>query len=374
MRLSLRPWGSSANGDRKVRRLRRAASLAVAAVFPVMIMLPAAGSVASATQGRVPATVRPALSNDPVVCSGPKPTVYMVGSVANSTFWQAIENGFVQGGQDFCVHAIYSAPNAHTSTDEIGLLQAALATHPSGIAVNYVDHTIYNITLKILAAHVNIVMFNNNRFEPVNGVASTATTNPAVTSIPYIGQDEDKSGAVLATAFLPYIPKGKTVLWFPVVPGVEVITLRGDGLASVLKANHIPMQFLEAPGAPGNEGLDETQDEAVVCSYLKGHPEIGAVMATSATAPGTALCEQRDHLHIPIAEFDVDLQSADFIKDGYIKVALDQQPFWQGYLAAEDLAFEARFKLTPVSVNSGTEIVTAANVNNVIYAINHGKD
>jgi simple sugar transport system substrate-binding protein len=298
----------------------------------------------------------------------------MVGSVANSTFWQAIENGFVQGGADFCVHAIYSAPNAHTSTDEIGLLQAALATHPTGIAVNYVDHTIYNITLKILAAHVNIVMFNNNRFEPVNGVASTATTNPAVTSIPYIGQNEDKSGAVLATAFLPYIPKGKTVLWFPVVPGVEVITLRGDGLASVLKANHIPMKFLEAPGAPGNEGLDETQDEAVVCSYLKGHPEIGAVMATSATAPGTALCEQRDHLHIPIAEFDVDLQSADFIKGGLIKVALDQQPFWQGYLAAEDLAFEARFKLTPVSVNSGTEIVTAANVDNVIYAINHGKD
>src|SRR5690242_12205857 len=71
-------------------------------------------------------------SNNPVSCTGTKPTVYMIGSVTNSTTWQAIQNGFVQGGQDFCLHAIYSAPNSHTNTDEIGLISAALASHPAG--------------------------------------------------------------------------------------------------------------------------------------------------------------------------------------------------------------------------------------------------
>ena len=142
----------------------------------------------------------------------------------------------------------------------------------------------------------------------------------------------------------------------------------------MLDAHGIHHEFLEAPGAPGQEGLDETQDEAVVCSYLKGHPEIGAVVATSATAPGTALCEQKSGLHIPIAEFDIDAQSAQFIQQGLITVTLDQQPWLQGYLAAEDLALKLRFHLSPVNVGTGTLLVTKANVATVIAAIADGKD
>jgi ABC-type sugar transport system substrate-binding protein len=314
-------------------------------------------------------------TGDPVSCgSGAKPTVYMIGSVTNSTTWQAIENGWLAGGRDFCLHAVYSAPNQSTDPAEIALISSALAAHPAGIAINYVDHTIYQSTLDAVNGHLAVVLFNNNRFEPVNGVASTATTDPRITSLAFVGQNEDKSGAILATAFLPYIPAGKAVLWFPVSPGVEVITLRGNGVYSVLDAHGIKHEFLEAPGAPGQEGLDESQDEAVVCAYLKAHPEIGAVVATSATAPATALCEQKEGLHLPIAEFDIDLQSAQFVQKGIITVVLDQQPWLQGYLSAENLALEIRYHLSPVNVSTGTLLVTKANVANVIAAIKDGKD
>jgi simple sugar transport system substrate-binding protein len=348
-------------------RRRGVSAGAAVASLAVLLLATACSSGSASSSGGGDA-------NDPVSCTGAKPTVYMVGSVTNSTTWQAIENGFLQGGKDFCLHAVYSAPNSHTNTDEIGLISAALAARPAGIAINYVDHTIYQSTINALNQGTAIVLFNNNRFEAVNGDAGTATTDPRVTTLPYVGQDEEKSGSVLANAFLPDIPAGKTVLWFPVVPGVEVITLRGQGVYSVLDAHHIPHEFLQAPGAPGQEGLDETQDEAVVCSYLKGHPEVGAVIATSATAPGTALCEQRDHLHIPIAEFDIDQQSAQFIQQGLITVTLDQQPWWQGYLAAENLAMELRYHLSPVNAGTGTLLVTKANVANVLISIKDGKD
>lgn len=339
-----------------------------------LVVIAAAGALALAACSSNGATQGGGSGNNATSCKGTEPTVYMIGSVANSTFWQSLENGFLQGGKDFCLHAVYSAPDAHTDTDEIGLISSALAAKPAGIAINYVDHTIYNSVIDAENDHLALVLFNQNRFEPVNGVASTATTNPQITSLPFIGQDEETSGGILANAFLKYIPPGKKALWFPVVPGVEVITLRGNGIYSVLNAHHIGHEFLEAPGAPGQEGLDETQDEAVVCSYLKGHPEIGAVFATSATAPGTALCEQKEGLHIPIAEFDVDMQSANFIKEGYIKVAIDEEPFWQGYLAAETLAFKIRYQIPPFSADTGGVLVTKANVNSVIYAIKHGKD
>jgi len=312
--------------------------------------------------------------NTSTSCSGTQPTIYMIGSTTNSTFWQALESGFVQGASDFCVKGIYSAPTAHTNTDEIALISAALAAKPGGMAINYVDHSIYNSTVQALGEGVKVVLFNNNRFEPVNGDPATATTDPQVTSLAYVGQDEHQSGITLANAFLSAIPTGKSVLWYPVVPEVQVITLRGNGVYSVLDAHNIKHEFLQAPGAPGQEGLDEASDETTVCAYLKAHPEIGAVVGTSVTSPATAKCAQQLGISLPIAEFDVDLESANFLQAGQITVAVDQQPFWQGYLAVENLAYELKYKIAPVNVNTGTLLVTKSNAADVIYAIQHQKD
>src|SRR6266545_2817652 len=47
--------------------------------------------------------------------SASRPTVYMVGSVTNNTFWAAVKRGFVDGGRTFGLRAIYSAPGVHSS-------------------------------------------------------------------------------------------------------------------------------------------------------------------------------------------------------------------------------------------------------------------
>ena len=54
-----------------------------------------------------------------------EPTVYMVGSVTNNTFWASVQKGFLAGGKAFGVHAVYEAPNAHSSSSAIPLIQAA---------------------------------------------------------------------------------------------------------------------------------------------------------------------------------------------------------------------------------------------------------
>src|SRR5260370_40946731 len=55
------------------------------------------------------------------------PTVYMIGSVTNNSFWAAVKAGFEQGGTDFHLRAIYEAPDVHTSPAEIALIKAAMA-------------------------------------------------------------------------------------------------------------------------------------------------------------------------------------------------------------------------------------------------------
>src|SRR3989440_2405922 len=82
------------------------------------------------------------------------PTVYMIGSVTNNTFWAAVKRGFEDGGRAFGVHAVYNAPGVHSSAGSIPLIQAAIGAKPAGIAINYTDRSIEKPTLSALASGV----------------------------------------------------------------------------------------------------------------------------------------------------------------------------------------------------------------------------
>src|SRR5262249_36533176 len=135
------------------------------------------------------------------------PTVYMIGSGTNNTFWAAGKNGWVQGGKDFGLHAIYEAPGVHSSAGSIPLITSAIAAKPAGMSINYTDKSIEKPTLDALNAGIAVTLFNNNRFEPVNGKASTATVDPRITKLAYVGEDSYGNAQNLAKAFLPFITK-----------------------------------------------------------------------------------------------------------------------------------------------------------------------
>ena len=59
---------------------------------------------------------------------------------------------------------------------------------------------------------------------------------------------------------------------------------------------------------------------------------------------------------------------------GPLKEALDQQPYLQSYYAAADLALELKYGFVPVSVNTGTFIVTDSNLSSVSELVKEGKD
>src|SRR4051794_26730589 len=178
--------------------------------------------------------------------SASQPTVYMIGSVTNNTFWAAVKRGFEDGGRTFGVHAIYSAPGVHSSASSIPLIQAAIAAKPAGIAINYTDKSIQKVTLQALGAGIKVVLFNNNRFEVVGGKANTATLDPRITRLPYVGEDSLLNAKKLALGFMPFITKKGTVLIVDPVPGVEVLALRRQGVESILKPAGYKTAYLPA--------------------------------------------------------------------------------------------------------------------------------
>jgi simple sugar transport system substrate-binding protein len=297
-----------------------------------------------------------------------QPTVYMIGSVTNNTFWAAVKRGFEQGGKDFGLHAVYSAPGVHSSAGSIPLIQSAIAAKPAGIAINYTDKSIFKPTIAALNAGIKVTLFNNNRFEVVGGKKDTGTTDPRITSLAYVGEDSLANAKKLGTAFVPFIKKKTgTVLIVDPVPGVEVLALRRQGIESAVKPAGYKTAYLPA-------ALDEGTNLATIGAYLQAHSDVVAVVGLGdPTANPACTYIEKNKLSIPVAAFDVDAEAIQHIHRGCLKAATDQQPYLQGYLSAANLSFIIKDHLFPLTMNTGSYIATSKNVGEIEKAVAAGK-
>ncbi len=249
----------------------------------------------------------------------------------------------------------------------VTLIDAALSNHPYGIAIDYTGKTMESSVLKALNEGVKVVLYNNNRFGAANG---GTTKNPTVTTLAFVGQNEHKSGAILATNFLKYLPSsGGTVLVVNPFPQASVLTLRYSGIQKVLTENGYKTKLLVASG-------NEPTNEQLIGSYLTAHPNIAGIVGLGDPASNPAAQYiHSHHLNIPIATFDISPHTYQLMKQvPEYKEALDQQPYLQAYMAVENLALEAKYGFEPVTVNTGTLVVTQKNLPLVGKLVKSGRD
>jgi simple sugar transport system substrate-binding protein len=64
---------------------------------------------------------------------------------------------------------------------------------------------------------------------------------------------------------------------------------------------------------------------------------------------------------LPNGGFDTSPQIMENITSGKTIATVDQQPFWQGFLAVAMAAYEVRYGLAPASFNSSNGIIDKSN-------------
>jgi simple sugar transport system substrate-binding protein len=297
-----------------------------------------------------------------------EPTVYMIGQVTNSTFWAAVQKGFLAGAAAFHLHGIYEAPQDATPAQYDPLVDAALARHPAGIAINYTSKGIQPPTLAALKDGVAVTLFNSEIFQATPGQPGTATTDPAITSLPYVGEDLFDHAVALTHAFVTHLKPHATVLIVDPIPGLLVLAIRRSGVESVL--NQVGDKSVYLPAS-----LDLTTNYSVIGSYLTAHPGIDGIIGLGTpTADPAAEYVQKHDLHIPVATFDVDSGALHYLQAGVITDATDQEPYLQGYLSAMNLMLEAVDHLHPVTVEINNYIVTPQTVGSLKSAVAKGLD
>jgi simple sugar transport system substrate-binding protein len=297
------------------------------------------------------------------------PLIQVIGYNTNA-FWGAEGKGAELAGKQMGVnvHYVFGAGPSGSNTLMEQAALAAIATHPAGLVLDYLGHFMEPVVLKAEAAGIDVALFNNNRFEAQSG---GATTNTAVTGLGFSGQDEDLSGAKLADAFLPFLPKGGgNVLIANAVPQAYVLTLRYNAVNAVLTAAGYKTHYLLLT----ENGVT---DESTIGAYLLAHPNTVGFVGLSGDIETDAAAQwvKAHHLSLPLATFDIDPTTVGLMKSvASFDVALDQQPFLQGYYAVINVVMQIRYGFAPIQMNTGSLIITKQNLPIASKLVDEGVD
>src|SRR4051794_1509392 len=126
----------------------------------------------------------------PAAPSGKHLTIDMGGYQQDAAFWQSIRRGAEAAGKPDGVTGNYSAPQSASDQGMVQLLNSAIAAKPDGLAINYTGKVMESVTKRAIDAGIAVELYNNNRFE---GESGGATTDPAITTLPFVGQTATQS-------------------------------------------------------------------------------------------------------------------------------------------------------------------------------------
>ena len=274
--------------------------------------------------------------------SGKGLTIAMIThETPGDTYWDIIRAGAKQAASDLGVTLKYSSDPDFTK--QATLVQNAIDSKVDGIAMTAAGPSALVGAVKAAnAAGVPVVMFDS-------GIEDWVSMG----AIMYFGSDEYIAGQALGKRISE--AGGKHVLCVIHQEGSTALEARCKGVGEGVKSENMQVN-----------GTDDASVNASIVAKLQQDPSIDYIVTMGAPVALVAL----DAIGVAgskakVATFDLNLDAANAIKDGRIAMAVDAQPYLQGYLSVSSLVL---FKINGnvigggLSTLTGPAIVDASNI------------
>lgn len=284
--------------------------------------------------------------------AGAAERIVFVGHWSESdSFYNVIRNSAQLAAEQLGVTVEFRNPSGGDLSEMGRLIDQAAASRPAGIISTVPDEAIVGEPLTNAAATgIPVVIVNS-------GSAEIAAK---VGALRYIGQAEYEAGKAAGA-------KAKAA-------GVKSFVCVNHFFQH--PASHQRCQgFADGLGVPlGGQEIDSGTDPNDVvtrtAAYLKAHADTQAILTLGPTGADPMIKWIRDQGAADqyfFATFDLSQDIVGAMKDGMIKVAVDQQPFIQGYGAVEILANYVRYGVLQANdVFSGPGLITKDNLEQVL--------
>ena len=145
--------------------------------------------------------------------------------------------------------------------------------------------------------------------------------------------------------------------------GQEARGQRTKGVIDAFEKAGVKVEYLEISDAVNK---DATLGIPVFASFAAANLDLKAVVTDhgglTATLGAYMNAAGRGPEQICGAGFDLSAATAQAIKEGFVDIVLDQQPFMQGYLPIVQLYLSTKFGFAGMHVDTGAALITADNI------------
>lgn len=233
--------------------------------------------------------------------------------VPGDTYWDIIRAGANKAAGALGVTLKYSSDPDFTK--QAVLVQNAIDSKVDGIAMTAAGpDALIGASKAAKAAGVPLVMFDSGLEDWVR-----------MEALMYFGSDERLGGQVLGKRIAD--AGGKHVLCVIHQEGSTALEARCSGVKEGVNSENIQVN-----------GADDASVNASIVAKLQQDPSIDWIVTMGApVALVAAEAVKSANSKAQIATFDLNLDAAKAIKDGTLAMAVDAQPFLQGYLAVTSL-------------------------------------
>jgi simple sugar transport system substrate-binding protein len=301
----------------------------------------------------------------------PKYKFYVVvhGGIVHP-FWKVVEKGVRDADAILDeVEVVYTGPEIYKLEEFLSLLEAAVAAKPDALLVTMTAPDAMKPTLLEAAKKGIIITEINTAWPKYPG----RDPNKEVPVLTYVGEDHYKMGALVAKSALR-IAKEKGVTIKRVVygnhhPGAWHIEERARGCLETFKEAGIPGEQIDVTADP-------VKGAELLLAYIKAHPDTNFVQPAG-TEHSEAFVKRLEEEgligKIYVGTIDLSPKVLEYIKEGKMWFATDQQQYLQGYLGVMLTYLHVAYKFMPPSVfPTGEACVDATNVTAVEELVNQG--
>ena len=300
--------------------------------------------VATACQAQTP--------NSSGTPTGPALTIAMIThETPGDTYWDIIRAGAKAAAAHLNVTLKYSSDPDFTK--QATLVQNAIDSHVDGIAMTAAGPSALEAVVKSAnTAGVPVVMFDS-------GIEDWQRMGAMM----YFGSDEYIAGQALGKRIAA--EGGKHAICVIHQEGSTALEARCKGVGEGLKTENMQVNGTDDASMNASIAAKLQQDPSIDWIVTMGAP-VGLVALQSIATAGSKA---------KVATFDLNLDAANAIKDGKIALAVDAQPYLQGYLAVSSLwLFKTNGNIIGggLSTLTGPAMVDASNIDVILpFAKNH---
>ena len=225
----------------------------------------------------------------------------------------------------------------------------AITSAADGIACAMIDPKAFNAPVST-ALGKGIPVLSYNADEPNGRLA-------------YIGEDLEQSGVLLGGHILDLVGSGDVAV-FIATPGTANIQPRATGVLSALKGTKVhATQFAS--------GALQPQELSSIEAFWLGHTSykgLFAVDSGSTISVGQTIQKYNLKGKVKSGGYDLTVPTPTLLKEGFLDVTIDQQPYLQGFLPVlEMFLYHASDGLSGIAdVNTGLKFVTPATVGDYV--------